>query len=205
VYCSLSGAPLDSPVHRRTEGKNCLPNGVPTAPCCLGAIKGTPKRMEHTPKPPLNILICLDSATTQSDHRVWDLSTSWVVNSLLRVCVLTSWLVCVWLLRFLRVFLSLPYSCALVVINFIRVRGSNLWRFVTNGKTSIRKKIVVFKWIIGSLERGWVQPLSIGMPQRGSRQVFYLAEPLDKITVSLMSLFFVIGFFPRVLAIATWL
>jgi hypothetical protein len=54
----------------------------------------------------------------------------------------------------LRVFLSLPYSCALVVINFVRVRGSNLWRFLTNGKTSIRKKIVVFKWIIGSLERG---------------------------------------------------
>jgi hypothetical protein len=54
----------------------------------------------------------------------------------------------------LCVFLSLPYSCALVVINFVRVRGSNLWRFLTNGKTSIRKKTVVFKWIIGSLERG---------------------------------------------------
>jgi hypothetical protein len=54
----------------------------------------------------------------------------------------------------LCVFLSLPYSCALVVNNFVRVRGSNLWRFLTNGKTSIRKKTVVFKWIIGSLERG---------------------------------------------------
>jgi hypothetical protein len=30
------------PVHRRTEGKNCLPNGVPTAPSCFGAIKRTP-------------------------------------------------------------------------------------------------------------------------------------------------------------------
>jgi hypothetical protein len=40
---------------------------------------------------------------------------------------------------------------------------------------------VVFKWIIGSLERGWVQPSSIGTPQRGSKQVFYLAEPWDKI------------------------
>jgi hypothetical protein len=29
-----------------------------------------------------------------------------------------------------------------------------LWRFLTNGKTTIRKKIVVFKLIIGSLERG---------------------------------------------------
>jgi hypothetical protein len=54
----------------------------------------------------------------------------------------------------LCVFLSLPYSCVFVVINFVRVRGSNLWKFLTNEKTSIRKKIVVFKWIIGSLERG---------------------------------------------------
>jgi hypothetical protein len=29
-----------------------------------------------------------------------------------------------------------------------------------------------------------VQPLSIGTPQRGSRQVFYFAEPQDKIDVS---------------------
>jgi hypothetical protein len=54
----------------------------------------------------------------------------------------------------LCVFLSLPYSFALVVINFVRVRGSNLWRFLTNRKTSIRKKTMVFKLIIGSLERG---------------------------------------------------
>jgi hypothetical protein len=45
-----------------------------------------------------------------------------------------------------------------------------------------------------------VQPSSIGTPQCGSRQVFYLAEPRDKIIVSLVSLFFVIGFFSRVLA-----
>jgi hypothetical protein len=62
VYCSQSGVPPDSPVHRRTEGKNCLPNGAPTAPYCFGVIKGTPRRMEHTTKPPLNILRRLDSA-----------------------------------------------------------------------------------------------------------------------------------------------
>jgi hypothetical protein len=45
-----------------------------------------------------------------------------------------------------------------------------------------------------------VQPSSIGTPQRGSRQVLYLAEPRDKITVSLVSLFSMIGFFSRVLA-----
>jgi hypothetical protein len=69
-YYSLSGAPPDSLVHRRIEGKNYLPNGVPTAPSCLGSIKGTPRRMEQHTKPPLNILRCLDSANARSDHRV---------------------------------------------------------------------------------------------------------------------------------------
>jgi hypothetical protein len=59
----------DSPVRPRTEGKNCLPNGAPTAPSCLGAIKGTPRRMEQNTKPPLNILRHLDSANTHPDHR----------------------------------------------------------------------------------------------------------------------------------------
>jgi hypothetical protein len=43
-----SGAP-DYPVRHPTEGKICLPGLLPTAPSCLGAIKGTPRRMEeHT-------------------------------------------------------------------------------------------------------------------------------------------------------------
>jgi hypothetical protein len=41
-----------------------------------------------------------------------------------------------------------------IVINIVRVRGSNLWRFLTKGTSAIRKKIMVFKWIIGSLEWG---------------------------------------------------
>jgi hypothetical protein len=41
-----------------------------------------------------------------------------------------------------------------IVIDIVRVRGSNLWIFLTKGTSDIRKKIVVFKWIIGSLERG---------------------------------------------------
>jgi hypothetical protein len=40
-----------------------------------------------------------------------------------------------------------------IVINIVRVRDSNLWRFFTKGTSAIRKKTVVFKWIIGSLER----------------------------------------------------
>jgi hypothetical protein len=38
--------------------------------------------------------------------------------------------------------------------NIVRMRDSNLWRFLTKGTSNIRKKTVVFKWIIGSLERG---------------------------------------------------
>jgi hypothetical protein len=53
----------------------------------------------------------------------------------------------------LHVLLSLPYSCASLVINIVRARGSNLWRFLANGKRTLKKKTVVFKLIIGSLER----------------------------------------------------
>jgi hypothetical protein len=39
----------DCPVRQTTEGKICLPRMLSTAPSCLGAIKGTPRRMEeHT-------------------------------------------------------------------------------------------------------------------------------------------------------------
>jgi hypothetical protein len=37
----MSGGALDCLVRQPTEGKNCLPNGDPTTPSCLGAIKGT--------------------------------------------------------------------------------------------------------------------------------------------------------------------
>jgi hypothetical protein len=66
----MSGGAPDCPVHHPTEGKNCLPNGAPTTPSCLGAIKGTPRRMEQNTKPPLNILRRLDSGNAHSDHRV---------------------------------------------------------------------------------------------------------------------------------------
>jgi hypothetical protein len=65
---SLSGGAPDYPVHHSTEGKNCLPYWCPTAPSCLGAIKGTPRRMEQYTKVTRNILRHLDSAFTKSDH-----------------------------------------------------------------------------------------------------------------------------------------
>jgi hypothetical protein len=45
----FSGAP-DCPVRHPTEGKDSLPCWPPTAPSCLGAIKGTPRRMEELPQ-----------------------------------------------------------------------------------------------------------------------------------------------------------
>jgi hypothetical protein len=57
VGCAKTGkksAP-DSPVRQSTEGKNCLPGMLSTAPSCLGAIKGTPRRMEEDAKHSLSI------------------------------------------------------------------------------------------------------------------------------------------------------
>jgi hypothetical protein len=81
IWCPIeketnqSGDSLPRPVLQRTEGKNCLPNGAPTAPSCLGAIKGSPRRIEQYTKPPLNILRCLDYISMHSDHYDLDLST----------------------------------------------------------------------------------------------------------------------------------
>jgi hypothetical protein len=46
----LSGGAPDCPVRHPTEGKNFLPRLPPTATSCLGAIKGTPRRMEEYTK-----------------------------------------------------------------------------------------------------------------------------------------------------------
>jgi hypothetical protein len=57
----LSGGAPDCPVRHPTEGKDSLPCWPPTAPSCLGAIKGTLRRMEESPKLPRNILRLQDS------------------------------------------------------------------------------------------------------------------------------------------------
>ena len=46
----------DCPVPPMTEGKNGFPDFLSTAPSCLGAIKGTPRRMEEETKHPLSII-----------------------------------------------------------------------------------------------------------------------------------------------------
>ena len=62
----MSGGAPDCPVRHPTEGKNCLPGMPPTAPSCLGAIKGTPRRMEESPKHSLIIPKHQDSILAHS-------------------------------------------------------------------------------------------------------------------------------------------
>jgi hypothetical protein len=78
----LSGGAPDCPVRHPTKGKNCLPCWSPTAPSCLGAIKGTPRRMEETPKHTLSILSLPHSVSAHLIDRVSDLSSVLIVNSL---------------------------------------------------------------------------------------------------------------------------
>jgi hypothetical protein len=52
---TVSGGASDCPVRQSTEDKNCLPGMLSTALSCLGAIKGTPRRMEEDTKHSLSI------------------------------------------------------------------------------------------------------------------------------------------------------
>jgi hypothetical protein len=76
----LSGGAPDCPVRHSTEGNFGLPRMPPMAPSCLGAIKGTPRRMEETPKHTLSILSLPHSVSAHLINRVSDLSSVLVVN-----------------------------------------------------------------------------------------------------------------------------
>ena len=58
----------DCPVRPTTEGKDSLPDVFSTAPSCLGAIKGTPRRMEEIPKHSYNSSKHQDINLTHSFH-----------------------------------------------------------------------------------------------------------------------------------------
>jgi hypothetical protein len=78
----LSDGTPDCLVHHPTEGKICLPKLPPTAPSCLGSIKGTPMRMEKSPKHTLSILSLPHSVSAHLIDFVSDLSSDLVVNLL---------------------------------------------------------------------------------------------------------------------------
>jgi hypothetical protein len=149
--------------------------------------------MEKQPKHSLSILRLPHSVSAHLIDCVSDLSSVLVVNSLCYVSSSSLGLCACVCYGFVCVALQ-PYSCAFFVINIVRARGSNLWRFLANGKKTIRKKVVVFKLIIGSLERGWVQPSSIGTPQRGSRQVLLGRTTGEKSRVSCVTFSMIVLF-----------
>jgi hypothetical protein len=71
----LSGGAPDCPMRHSTESKDSLPCWSSMAPSCLGAIKGTPRRMEESPKHSLRILRLQDSNSMHSILCVSDLSS----------------------------------------------------------------------------------------------------------------------------------
>jgi hypothetical protein len=78
----MSGGAPDCPVRHSTEGRNYLPRLSPTTPSCLGAIEGTPRRMEESLKHSLSIPRLPHSTSAHLIDCVSDLSSVRVVNSL---------------------------------------------------------------------------------------------------------------------------
>jgi hypothetical protein len=127
------------PVRHPTEGKNSLPCWPPTAPSCLGAIKGTPRPMEESPKHSLSILSPPHSVFAHLIDRVSDLSSVLVVNSLCFILSSSLGLCACVCCEFVCV-APQPYSCVFIVIFVVRARDSNLWRFLANGKRDKEEK-----------------------------------------------------------------
>jgi hypothetical protein len=82
-------------VHHPTKGNFGLSCWPPTAPSCLGAVKGTTRRMEESPRHSLSILSLPHSVSAHLIDCVSDLSSVLVVNSLCFIFELKSWLLCV--------------------------------------------------------------------------------------------------------------
>jgi hypothetical protein len=95
----MSGGAPDCQVHHLTEGRNCLPSWSPTAPSCLGAIKGTPRRMKHNTEYSLSILRHPDSAPTHLIRCVSDFEQHSSCELPVLSFELKSSLVCVVVLR----------------------------------------------------------------------------------------------------------
>jgi hypothetical protein len=95
----MSGGAPDCLVRPRAEGNYGLPNGAPTTPSCLGAIKGTPRRMEQDTKHLLNILRHRDFAFTHPVHYERVSSTFLICNSVVLLSCAHSCLVCMLVLQ----------------------------------------------------------------------------------------------------------
>jgi hypothetical protein len=137
-----------------------------TAPRCLGAIKGTPRRMEEHTKQPWSIV---DHSHFILAH-LFDIRSdlSFVLVRTSRYCLkLKSWsCVCVF-----AVDLSVLFPSLTLVLHIDSYCKGERLQVVEiprkREKSKVKKNTVVFKLIFGSLERSWVQLSSVGTPQRG--------------------------------------
>jgi hypothetical protein len=158
----VSGGAPDCPVRQATEGKNCLLEMLSTAPRCLGAIKGTPRRMEEKTKQPLSIVDHSHFIRAHLFDILSDLS-SVLVRTVWYSFELKSWsCVCVFAvdLSVLLPSLHIDSYCKGERLQVVEIPRK--WE-----RVKVKKNTVVFKLIIGSLERSWVQLSSVGTPQRG--------------------------------------
>ena len=142
-------------MHQPTEGKFGLPSWPPTAPSCLGAIKGTPRRMEELPKHSLSIPRLPHSASAHLIDCVSDLSSIRVVNSL--CCHLSSSLhLCEWLCCVFESYVCCSPNLTLRFLCDLYCKGERLQvvEIPRKRENTLKEKTVVFKLIIGSLESG---------------------------------------------------
>jgi hypothetical protein len=216
VHRTVSGAPTTTNLQRSAapdlEGNRApdmnsgLPRLPPMALSCLGAIKGTPRRMEEQPKHSLIIPKHQDSILANSILWDSDLSPIWVENS--SSCVVSSSCgLCAWLCFCFEScvrFSSLPYFYASLWSLIVRARGSKLWRFLANGRKDKKGKhrgIQVDHWITW---KGLSATLIHWNATTWSRQVLYLAEPRDKPPCLLCCLSLWPLCFTKARSLATW-
>jgi hypothetical protein len=152
----------DCPVRQPTEGKISLPRMPPTAPSYLGAIKGTPRRMEEEPKHTLSILSLPHSVSAHLIDFVSDLSSVLVANSLCFIRAQVLACVCAYCCGFVCV-ATHPYSCAFTLIFVVRARDSNLWRFLANGKRDKQRRTPWYSsWSLDHLKGVECNPRPLG-------------------------------------------
>jgi hypothetical protein len=167
-------------VRHSTEDRTYLPRLSPTAPSCLGAIKGTPRLMEELSKHSLSILRLPHSASAHLIDCVSDLSSVRVVNSLCYVsssslglcaCVCCGFVSCVCC----SPNLTLRFLCDL----YCKGERLQVVEIPRKRENTLKEKTMVFKLIIGSLDLE-CNPRPLG---RHNVEVgkCYLAEPRDKI------------------------
>ncbi len=137
-------------MRQSTEGKNCLPELLSTAPSCLGAIKGTPRRMEENTKQLLSILDHPHSVFAHPFVILSD-SSSVLVRNCEIVFELESWpCVCAFRCGFVCV-ASLPYS--VILCEHQKCKGERLQVVEIPRKRDIERQSKTPWYSSGSLDR----------------------------------------------------